>query len=95
MNRSVSKCVVPSLAPVFRLLGGVYRAVAWQWTHGSDSNVSAFRRHVTVFNNYDTNGDLYYSFLNFRVISCNRFLRRCIRFQLRGPEEHLDSQGGI
>jgi hypothetical protein len=37
------------LAHLFRLLGGVYRAVAWQWTPGSDSTIVAFRRHVTIF----------------------------------------------
>jgi hypothetical protein len=35
------------LAPLFRLLGSVYRTVAWQWKLGSDSTTAAFRRHVT------------------------------------------------
>jgi hypothetical protein len=31
MNCCLAKWVVPCLAPLFRLLGGVYRAIAWQW----------------------------------------------------------------
>jgi hypothetical protein len=44
----LAKWVVPCLAPIFRLLGGVYRAVAWQWSPGSDPIIVAFRRHVTI-----------------------------------------------
>jgi hypothetical protein len=36
------------LAPLFRLLGGVYQSVALQWTPGSNSATAALRRHVTV-----------------------------------------------
>jgi glucose uptake protein GlcU len=47
MNRRLAKWVVP--APLFRLLGGVYGAVAKQKTPSSDSTIAAFRRHVTIF----------------------------------------------
>jgi hypothetical protein len=36
------------LAPLFKLLGGIYEAVAWLWTPGPDSTIAAFRRHVTI-----------------------------------------------
>jgi hypothetical protein len=49
MGRCLAKWVVPCLAPLFRLLGGVYRAVAWQWTRGSDSTIAAFSLHVTIY----------------------------------------------
>jgi hypothetical protein len=43
MNCYLAKWVVQYLAPLFRLLGGVYRR-----TPGSDSTIAAFRRHVTI-----------------------------------------------
>jgi hypothetical protein len=48
MRRCLAKWVVPCLALLFRLLGGVYRAVAWQWTPGSDSTIADFGREVTI-----------------------------------------------
>jgi hypothetical protein len=41
MGISVSGSTIPAL-------GGVYRAVFWQWTPGFDSIITAFRRHVTI-----------------------------------------------
>jgi hypothetical protein len=43
MGSSMSGSTIP-------LLGGVYLAVAWQWTPGSNSIIAAFRRHVTILN---------------------------------------------
>jgi hypothetical protein len=54
MNNCLAKWVVPCLAPLFRLLGGVYQGVAWQWTPSSDSTIVAFRRHVTILIPYIT-----------------------------------------
>jgi hypothetical protein len=42
MSCCQAKWVVPCLAPLFRLLGDVYQAVAWQWTPGSDSTIASF-----------------------------------------------------
>jgi hypothetical protein len=38
-----TKRIIPCLGPPIRLLGGVYRAVVWQWI------ISAFRPHVTIW----------------------------------------------
>jgi hypothetical protein len=48
MSRCLAKWVALCLAPLFRLLDGVYRAAALQWTCGFDSTIAAFRRHVTL-----------------------------------------------
>jgi hypothetical protein len=53
MSRCLAKWVVPCLAPLFRLLG-VYRAVSWQWTPGSDSTIAGFRRHFTIQTEFST-----------------------------------------
>jgi hypothetical protein len=47
-SRCLAKWVVPCLAPLFRLLDGVYRAVAWRWTPDSDSTTAAFRRCIKI-----------------------------------------------
>jgi hypothetical protein len=52
MSCCLAKWVVPYLAPLLRLLGGVYRAVAWQWTPGSDSTIAVLGRHVTIYTDH-------------------------------------------
>jgi hypothetical protein len=49
MNLCLAERIIPCLAPLFLLLGGVYRAVAWQWTPGTDSTIAAFRHHITIY----------------------------------------------